>query len=189
MNIMASEFLTIKLEDVELYDEETSTFITRPGKEVVFRYTLRNLDKWETKHEKRFIDNFDNISPEEILDFIQCICDESIDLNVLTQKDYDQIIEYLKHTPSATTMPNKSGSAVSGFSRKKIFTSEIIYAHMALNHIPFSWEDRNLNKLIMLLNCVGSLQEPPKKMTRAEALEEQRRVIMERRRLQEQKEK
>ena len=185
---MASEFLTIKLEDVELYDDETSTFITQPGKEVTFRYTLRNLDKWETKHEKRFIDNFDNISPEEILDFIRCICDEPIDLNVLTQRDYDKIIESLNHTPSATTMPNRNSSAVSGFSRKKIFTSEIIYAHMALNHIPFSWEDRNLNKLIMLLNCVGSLQEPPKKMTRAEALEEQRRVIMERRRLQEQKE-
>lgn len=185
---MASEFLTIKLEDIELYDEESSMFITQPGKEVTFRYTLRNLDKWETKHEKRFIDNFDNISSEELLDFIQCMCDEHIDLNELTQRDYNQIVEYLKHTPSATSMPKKTGSAYSGFSRKKIFTSEIIYAHMALNHIPFSWEDRNLNKLIILLNCVGSLQEPPKKMTRAEAMEEQRRVIMERRRQQEQKE-
>ena len=52
---------------------------------------------------------------------------------------------------------------------------------MALNHIPFDWENRNLNKLIMLLNCVGSLQEPPKKMTKAEAMEEQRAIIMKRR--------
>jgi hypothetical protein len=52
---------------------------------------------------------------------------------------------------------------------------------MALNHIPFDWENRNLNKLIMLLNCVGSLQEPPKKMTKAEIMEEQRATILRRR--------
>ena len=56
---------------------------------------------------------------------------------------------------------------------------------MALNHIPFEWENRNLNKLMMLLNCVGSLQEPPKKMSKAEAMEEQRKVILERRKQEE----
>ena len=56
---------------------------------------------------------------------------------------------------------------------------------MALNHIPFEWEDRNLNKLIMLLNCVGSLQEPPKKMSQAEVMEEHRKTVLANRRKQE----
>ena len=186
---MASEFLTLRIDDVELWDDDKQEFIIEPGREVTFRYTLKNLDKWESKLAKRFIDNVDNIAPEDILDFIQCICDQDIDVTKLSQENYNAIVAYLQHTPSATTLPKSQGSAAAGYSRKKIFTSEIIYAHMALNHIPFSWEDRNLNKLIMLLNCVGSLQEPPKKMTRAEAMEEHRRVIMERRRQEEQRRK
>lgn len=184
---MASEFLTLRIDDVELWDDENQEFIITPGREVTFRYTLRILDKWETKYEKRFIDNTNEISSEEMLDFIRMMCDEDVDLNSLSQENYDDIVAYLQRTPSATKMPKATGSAPSGFTRKKIFTSEIIYAHMALNHIPFSWEDRNLNKLIMLLNCIGSLQEPPKKMTKAEAMEEHRRVIMERRKQQQNK--
>ena len=42
----------------------------------------------------------------------------------------------------------------------------------------------------MLLNCVGSLQEPPKKMTRAEAMEEhQAQVLRNRKILEEQRKK
>jgi hypothetical protein len=118
-----------------------------------------------------------------MLDFITIICDEDLDIAMLSQANMEEILMYLKHTPSATVLPKNRNSGT-GFSRKKIFTSEIIYGYMALNHIPFSWEDRNLNKLIMLLNCVGSLQEPPKKMSRAEAMEEHRRIVLENRRKQ-----
>lgn len=180
---MGQEFLTIRLDDAEYWDEVKEEFISNPGKEVTFRYTLKNLDKWESKYEKRFIDNDDNIEKEELLDFIQIICDEDLDIGMLSQENMEEILRYLKHTPSATVLP-KSRNSGTGYSRKKIFTSEIIYGYMALNHIPFSWEDRNLNKLIMLLNCVGSLQEPPKKMSKAEAMEEHRRVVLENRRKQ-----
>nr|DAR03381.1 MAG TPA: hypothetical protein [Caudoviricetes sp.] len=181
---MGKEFLTIQLDDVDYWDDIKEEFVSYPGKEVTFRYTLKNLDKWETKYEKRFIDNDKNIKKEELLDFICIICDEDLDVTRLSQENMEEILRYLKHTPSATELP-KSRNSGTGFSRKKIFTAEIIYGYMALNHIPFSWEDRNLNKLIMLLNCVGSLQEPPKKMTKAEAMEEHRQVVLENRRKQE----
>lgn len=178
---MGVEYLTIKTEDVDLWDDENNEFITEEGKVYTFRYTLRNLDRWETKYEKRFIDNSDGVSEEEILDFIVMMCDQELDINKLSQKDLTTIIEYMGHTPSATSTPKPTGSARPVAQRKKIFTSEIIYAHMALNSIPFDWEDRNLNKLITLLNAVASLQEPPKKMTKAEAMAEQRDIIMKRR--------
>ena len=178
---MGSEYLTIKTEDVDLWDDENNEFITEEGSTYTFRYTLRNLDRWETKHEKRFIDNSDEISEEEILDFVVIMCDQELDISKLSQKDLKTIIDYMGHTPSATSMPKQTGSAKPVAQRKKIFTSEIIYAHMALNHIPFDWQDRNLNKLIVLLNSVASLQEPPKKMTKAEVMAEQRAIIMKRR--------
>lgn len=179
---MAKEYLTIKLDDIEYWNEESEEFVINEGKTYTFRYTLKNLDAWETKYKKRFIDNSDNISPDEMLDFIVMMCDDNINPGELSQDNFNEIIEYIKETPSATVLPKSTNtSSSSGYTRKKVFTSEIIYAHMALNHIPFDWENRNLNKLMMLLNCVGSLQEPPKKMSKSEAMEEQRRVILERR--------
>ena len=59
---MAQEFLTLRLDDTEYWDDEKEEFISSPGKELTFRYTLKNLDKWESKHEKRFIDNDKDIS-------------------------------------------------------------------------------------------------------------------------------
>ncbi len=178
---MGSEYLIIKTEDVEYWDEEKNEFVTEDGSEYTFRYTLRNLDRWETKHEKRFIDNKDEVTDEEILDFIVMMCDQDLDVSKLSPNDFKKILEYMSHTPSATIIPKQTGSARPVAQRKKIFTSEIIYAHMALNHIPFDWENRNLNKLIMLLNSVAALQEPPKKMTKEEAMAEQRAIIMKRR--------
>lgn len=178
---MGSEYLTIKTEDVEYWDEDNNEFITEDGSEYTFRYTLKNLDRWETKHEKRFIDNKDEVTDEEVLDFIVTMCDQDLDTSKLSPNDFKKILEYMRHTPSATTVPKQTGSARPVAQRKKIFTSEIIYAHMALNHIPFEWENRNLNKLIMLLNSVAALQEPPKKMTKEEAMAEQRAIIMKRR--------
>lgn len=183
------EFLTITLEKQEMWDDANECFYEFPEETVTFYYTLKNLDKWEMKYRKRFIDNEANISREELLDFITMMADKDIDMNRLTENDFIKIKDYFSYTPTATVI-QKSSSPTKGYHRKKIFTSEIIYAMMALNHVPFDWENRNLNKLIMLLNCVGSLQEPPKKMTRAEAMAEhhdqviRNRKIMEERRRQ-----
>lgn len=178
---MDPEFLTIQLDDIEYWDDLKEEFVIQEGAECTFRYTLKNLDRWESKHLKRFIDNSDDITDAEMLDFIVTMCDDDIDPNLLSVNNYQQIVEYIKKTPSATSLPKEKGSAKGVAQRKKVYTSEIIYAMMALNHIPFDWENRNLNKLIMLLNCVGSLQEPPKKMTKAEIMEEQRATIIRRR--------
>lgn len=182
------EFLTIKFSESEMWDDVNSIFYTYPEIEVTFKYTLKVLDKWEMKYEKRFLDDIEKIPKEELLDFILMMADKPIDVFRISESDFRAIREYLVRTPSATKIP-KSKSNDGGYHRKKIFTSEIIYAMMALNHIPFEWENRNLNKLIMLLNCVGSLQEPPKKMTRAEAMEEHREQVLRNRRIMEERRK
>lgn len=186
-----SEFLTITLDELEMWDDSISQFIiTEPKQDVTFKYTLTVLDKWETKHRKRFIDNFKNIEEDEMLDFIAMMADKNFDISRLTESNFNDIIKYMETTPTATELPKTNNSSHGKeYHRKKIFTSEIIYAMMALNHIPFNWENRNLNKLIMLLNCVGSLQEPPKKMTKAEAMAEHQQQVLRNRKIMEERRK
>ena len=52
---MDPEFLTIQLDDIEYWDDLKEEFVNQEGVKCTFRYTLKNLDKWESKHLKRFI--------------------------------------------------------------------------------------------------------------------------------------
>ena len=178
---MKHDFLYIEVDSLSLFDEENQRFIDRPKQKVEFRYTLKNLDEWESKHKKRFLDNKD-LTDDELLDFIKIMCtDKSFDFNRLDVDQYNRIIQYVyKDVPSATVLPKSKKKSKAG-QRQSVFTSEILYAHMAINGIPFEWENRNLNKLMLLINTVNSLQSPPEKMSKTEAMDEQRSIIEQRR--------
>lgn len=172
----------ITLGPYEAYDNVSNEFITYPEKEYVFNFNLVALDKWESKHRKRLLDN-DEITYTEYLDFFLCMCEsEDLKVNLLTNLEYDAIRRYMNDIPTATVIPNRKKNA--GV-RKTIFTSEIIYGYMSILNIPYEWETKNLNKLITLINTISSLQAPPEKMTREESIEEHRKLIMERRKQQE----
>ena len=178
---MKHDFLYIEIDALSLFDEENQRFIDRPKQKVEFRYTLKNLDEWESKHKKRFLDNKD-LTDDELLDFIKIMCvDKNFDFNRLDVEQYNRIIQYVyKDVPSATVLPKSKKKSKAG-QRQSVFTSEILYAHMAINGIPFEWENRNLNKLMLLINTVNSLQSPPEKMSKTEAMDEQRSIIEQRR--------
>jgi hypothetical protein len=178
---MKHDFLYIEVDSLSLFDEENQRFIDRPKQKVEFRYTLKNLDEWESKHKKRFLDNKD-LTDDELLDFIKIMCtDKNFDFNRLDVDQYNRIIQYVyKDVPSATVLPKSKKKSKAG-QRQSVFTSEILYAHMAINGIPFEWENRNLNKLMLLINTVNSLQAPPEKMSKTEAMDEQRSIIEQRR--------
>lgn len=176
-----SEYLIYKAEDQEHWDSDQEMFVTIPGKEYVFRYTLRNLYIWEAIHKKRFIDN-PSITTEEFLDFIRVMCDDDIDVKTLTSNDILNIQKYIENEPTATVIPSSSGEGSSAGGRKKIYTSEILYAYMYISGVDSSWEDRNLNRLLVLINTIGSLQNGPSKMSKQESMNEQKDIIMERRR-------
>lgn len=173
--------LKITLGPYEAYDNVNNEFVTYPEKEYVFNFNLVVLDKWESKHRKRLLDNED-ITQKEYLDFFACMCDsDDLNVNLLTSSEYDTIRRYMDDAPTATVIPNKKKKAGG---RKTIFTSEIIYGYMSILNIPYEWETKNLNKLIVLINTISSLQSPPEKMTREESMEEHRRLILERRKQQ-----
>ena len=168
--------------EYEMYDRVKEEFINKPRRVHHFMFNLIALDKWESKHRKRFLDN-DQITHEEYLDFFNCMCqEEDFDISLVGENEFRAIMDYIYDVPTATVIPEQKKKTGH---RKTIFTSEIIYGYMALSGIPFEWEEKNLNKLITLINTISSLQTPPEKMSRQESLEEHRRIIMERRKQQE----
>lgn len=171
--------LILTFPEMETYDPDKNEFVIIPEETCKFMFNLIAVDKWESKNQKRFLENPD-LTLDEYLDFFSVMCIEgNFDKNRVGKLEYEKLIEYLKLTPSATTLPktsNKPGE------RRKELTSEIIYAYMCLSGIPIEWENRNLNKLIVLIGTISALQEPPKKMSKREAMEEQAKLIRERRR-------
>jgi len=167
----------LEFDEIEYYDNVKEEFITIPKRIFKFNFTLLALDKWESKHRKRLLDNPD-ITTSEMLDFFNIMCEEELPLERVSVKEFEALSAYMNDTPSATKIPpsrKKTGQ------RKTIFTSEIIYAYMALSGIPFDWESKNLNKLLQLVNTISSLQSPPEKMSKEESMAEHERLIMERR--------
>ena len=164
--------------EYEMYDRVKEEFINKPRRVHHFMFNLIALDKWESKHRKRFLDN-DQITYDEYLDFFNCMFqEEDFDISLVGENEFRAIMGYIDDVPTATVIPEQKKKTGH---RKTIFTSEIIYGYMALSGIPFEWEEKNLNKLITLINTISSLQTPPEKMSRQESLEEQRRIIIERR--------
>ena len=45
--------LTITIPDVELFDEESETFINYKGGRITLEHSLRSISKWETKYCKK----------------------------------------------------------------------------------------------------------------------------------------
>ena len=125
-----SEFLTITLDELEMWDDSISQFIiNEPKEDITFKYTLTVLDKWETKYKKRFIDNSANLEQHELLDFIVMMADKPFDISRLSEANFREILKYMEDTPSATELPkNNNSRRCKEYHRKKIFTSEIIYA-------------------------------------------------------------
>lgn len=176
--------ITITIPETELYDNEKSEFIIRESINLRFIFNLVILDKWEAKYRKRLLDNED-ITIQEYYDLFKMMCLDDFDISLIDNDIFGQLIKYIKDTPTATVLPKRKSNK--GSSRKQILTSEIIYAYMTIFGIDIEWENRNLNKLLMLINVVNDLQSPPEKMSRQEALEEHRNLILERRRMMEKK--
>lgn len=176
--------ITITIPETELYDHEKNEFIIRETIDLRFIFSLVVLDKWEAKYRKRLLDNED-ITVEEYCDLFKMMCLDDFDISLIDNDIFGQLMKYIKDTPTATVLPKRKSNK--GSTRKQIFTSEIIYAYMSITGIDLEWENRNLNKLLMLINVVNDLQSPPEKMSRQEALEEHRNLILERRKMMEKK--
>lgn len=172
--------LEINLGTIEHYDEEKNQFIYEEGGVVRFEYTLKTLYEWEAKWRKPFLKGEYNL--EELRDFFLMMALDPVDPVFLTTEVMSKLATYVGETPTATTF-NESRSHQNGnnLGIGKIYTAEEIYGLMFMNQVPIEFEERNLNRLLVILRVISNYNKPKEKMSRDDIYEQNRRLNAERR--------
>ena len=171
--------LTISLPELEYFDEETQEFIKFEAVELQFEHSLVSLSKWESKHEKPFLDRRDK-TEEEIFDYIKCMISsggvpEKL-FDRLSEQNLSDISAYIDAKMTATWFSDRSVSP-----SREVITSELIYYWMFAQNIPKDCENWHLNRLLTLIRVCNLKSQPPKKMSRAEVAARNRELNAKRR--------
>ena len=88
----------------------------------------------------------------------------------LTKENFEEINAYIEDPMTATTFNERDGKKPS----RQVVTAEIIYYQMTQLNIPFSCEKWHLNRLMTLIRVCAIKQQPPKKMSKRDAMNQQR---------------
>lgn len=167
--------LKITIDEDEVFNEEDNTFSHDGGVTIELEHSLISLSKWESKFQKPFLSPGVKTS-EEVFGYLEAmVVTPDVGLDVLyrcTQKDIDQIQEYIDSSQSATTfgaMPERRGPG-------EVITSELIYYWMVAFNIPFECQYWHLNRLFALVRICNIKNSPPKKMARHEIAQRNREL-------------
>lgn len=148
--------------------------------ELNFEHSLLSLSKWESKHKKPFFGKEEKTS-DEGASYIRCMLlnDNVPDevLNRLTRDDVKTITDYINDKQSATWFREDPQAK----SNREVITSELIYYWLVQFNIPFEVENWHLNRLMTLIKIAGIKQTKPKPMSKAQQMEEYRRLNAQRR--------
>lgn len=171
--------LKIVIPGMELFDERTQEFIYYSDEVIELEHSLVSISKWESYWNKPFLGK-DEKSPEQVIDYIRCMTvTENVDEELygrLTERNVSEISEYINAPMTATTFSDL-GSKPS----REIITSEIIYYWMVSYNIPFECQYWHLNRLLALIKVCNIKNNPPKKMSKQEVMERNKRLNAERR--------
>lgn len=172
--------LTITVAGVESFDNEKQEFVYGEPTVLSLEHSLASLSKWESIFQKPFLGKGEK-TPEETFAYIHCMClDENVPGEVLFRLKEEQIREindYIESKMTATWFREDPGAAPS----REIITNEVIRHWMIALGIPYEYEFRHLNQLLTLIRVVNEKNKPKKKMSRAEAIQQQRELNAQRR--------
>lgn len=161
--------LTIYIPASRGFDEATETFVQYEPCTLKLEHSLISLQKWESKWHKSFMHS-QNITPEENLDYVRCMCVSSnVDPSAfsrLTAQNRKEIEEYIHNPMTATTFSNRDNKQ-----SNKIVTAEVVYYWMINFGIPFECAKWHLNQLMTLIN-VCAIYNNPKKLSKKEAAQQ-----------------
>jgi len=173
--------LTIVIEAMDLFDEESNTFSRSEEIVMEMEHSLLSLSKWESKYQKPFLTK-DEKSKKEIFDYLKAmVVTPGVDLDALYTLPNEKLIqiqEYIDSKESATTfgeLPDHRGP-------NEVITSELIYFWMFSFQIPIQCETWHLNRLFSLIRIFGIKNSKPKKMSAQEVAMRNREINEQRRR-------
>lgn len=161
--------LTIKGTDesgVILFDEATNRFISVKTRTIQLEHSLISISRWESKWKVPFLGT--RLTHEQTIDYIRCMTLTSgVDDNLyqcITDNDIITVQKYIEDNKTATWFKDDDSKRPN----HKVITSERIYSWMVSLQIPFECEKWHLSRLMVLIRACSELNEPPKKMSRAE---------------------
>ena len=173
--------LTITVQGEEYWDEESEKFVHPEAFELQLEHSLVSLSKWEAEFKKPFLGPEDKTN-EEALGYIHAmvvtpeISREA--LNLLSEANVEEIRDYMAQQQTATWFNEVVPEAKSS----EQITSELIYYWMAMFNIPVHpAETWHLSRLFTLIRVANIKNSKPKKMSRSEIYERNKRLNAERR--------
>lgn len=159
--------LEIKVSLGELYDEETSTFVSSSTYKVYLEHSLSSVSKWESVWEQAFLGKKEKTQKQTISYIEMMIINEELPPGVFTKliKDHlEEIMQYVSAEMTATKLHVDPNAPTS----REIITSELIYYWMISMNIPVEFEHWHLNRLITLIRVINLKNTPKKKMSSAD---------------------
>jgi hypothetical protein len=164
----------------EAYNEETREFVIADGFKLELEHSLVSLSKWESKFEKPFLST-ENKTPEEILWYMKAMAlTQDVPEEVyqrLSEDNIEEIDSYIGAKMTATWFREDANQRRS----REIITAELVYYWLFSYGIPKECEDWHLNRLFTLIKVFSEKNKPPKKMSKAEAAQQNRSLNAQRR--------
>ena len=162
--------LQITIPAQEYFDDEKQEFVEALKEQTLqLEHSLVSLSKWESKWCKTFFSK-ENKTYEETIDYIKCM---TITQNVnpevynrLSSQNIETINKYISAPMTATTF----SEGQKGKLNREVITSELIYYWMIALNIPFECQRWHLNRLLTLIRVCNIKNQPPKKMSRRDAM-------------------
>lgn len=167
--------LTMDLGTIEYFDGNSNEFVYDKVGVVRFEYSLKVLYDWEGKWKKPFLKG--NLTDEELIDFYMMMALDPIKEEALTDDVMEELSRYIGDTPTATVFYSNTTSQNGNKTvSNKTYTAEELYAMMITANVPIEFETRNLNRLLTVLRIISTYNNPPKKMTQAEVMQQNREL-------------
>lgn len=168
--------LEITIPGKELYDEVREEFIYTNPCTIRLEHSLVSLSKWESKHQKAFLKVKDELSRDEMIDYIRCMTiTQNVPYDVFYSISNDQIQEIFDYVDKPMTATWFSNNKKTSPSRETI-TSEVIYYWMIGHGIDWKAEKWHLNRLLTLIRVCNAKNGTSGKMNSKEIMKQNREI-------------
>lgn len=164
--------LEIVVPEREFFDDNMQEFISTREAKLRLEHSLVSISKWESIYKKPFLTK-DEKTVGEFIEYIKCMTiTQNVDPNVyyaLTSENINQVAEYIEESFTATWFREQKTAP-----SRQIITSELIYYWMVAYNIPWEAQKWNFSRLMTLIRICNIKSQPDRKMSKRDALAQQR---------------